>query len=225
MTSDRDPRRAFRVVDDFEAELCDYTGAPRAVALDSCTNALFLALTYERERLYRPASDPLMPTLALPRRTYVGVLQAALNAGWPIRWTDEEWQPHGMYSIPPTRIIDSARRLHRDVWRAACAAVRTAVSADRTAPVVCLSFHASKQLPLGRGGAILTADDELDDWLRRVRSDGRPEGRSVVGDVTLPGWHCFMPPPTAALGLWQLTTLEDMPHPKELYVDPDLSEL
>ena len=33
-----------KITEDFERSLCDYTGAPHAIALDNMSNALFLAL-------------------------------------------------------------------------------------------------------------------------------------------------------------------------------------
>ena len=36
----------YKIVKMFEEEVCEYTGAPFAVAVDSCTNALFLSLVY-----------------------------------------------------------------------------------------------------------------------------------------------------------------------------------
>ena len=37
----------YDVVKMFEQSVADYTGAPYAVSLDSCTNALFLCCMYE----------------------------------------------------------------------------------------------------------------------------------------------------------------------------------
>lgn len=140
----RDPRRAYRVVDDFEAELAFYTGAPFAVAVDSCTNSILLALYYVRAvgfPRHHPAKGPgsgYDGTVKIPRRTYVGVLQAALNAGWTITWSDDEWQQD--YFLHPTCVLDSARRIAPGMYL--------------PGTFTCLSFHAAKQLPLGRGGAI-----------------------------------------------------------------------
>lgn len=206
----RDPRRAYRVVDDFEAELCDYTGAPFAVAVDSCTNAILLSLVYERTMASLEEPE-WTPSVILPTRTYVGVLQAALNAGYEIEWDREPWQ--GFYSMGVTGIIDSARHLAQKMFWP-----------DST---TCLSFHAAKQLPLGRGGAILTDDEQAAEWLRAARMDGRPPG-APIQDTQFPGYHCPMPPDTAARGLWILSRWNDAgysppPLPHEDY--PDLSLL
>jgi len=40
----------FKIVSDFEETVADYTGAPYAVAVDSCTNALFLCLKYNENK-------------------------------------------------------------------------------------------------------------------------------------------------------------------------------
>ena len=34
----------YKIVKMFEEEICDYTGAPYAISVDSCTNALFLGI-------------------------------------------------------------------------------------------------------------------------------------------------------------------------------------
>lgn len=203
-----DPRRAYRVVDDFEDELSDYTNSPHVVTVDSATNAIFLSLLYERLALQFPPN----PSVTLPRRTYVGVLQAARNAGWRVRWDDTPWVDR--YRIAPTRVVDSARHFARDMYVPGTLAA--------------VSFHVAKQLPLGRGGAILTDDKDAADWLRRARADGRAPGDTppyaLVGNMG----HCYMPPPTAALGLWILSRWADSefsPAPLGLERYPDLSTL
>jgi dTDP-4-amino-4,6-dideoxygalactose transaminase len=202
MTRGLDPRRAYYVVDQFERELQHYTGAKHAVTVDSCTNALFLALRLELQ-------NASTRQLSMPRRTYVGVMQAALNAGWIIRWHDDEWNDN--YRMEPTRVVDSARHIARGMYE--------------PGTLTCLSFHAAKQLALGRGGAVLTDDDAAAEWLRRARQDGRAPG-DTEPYATLPGWHMYLPPPTAALGMWILTRWGDnspAPLPPDNY--PDLSVL
>ncbi len=206
----KDSRRAYRVVDDFEAELCSYTGAPFAVAVNSCTNALLLALTWER---MQGVEGPVR----LPRRTYIGVLQAALNAGFEVEWWDtvespSAWQRLGNYTMLNAAVVDSARRLEQNLYR------------DRSELFYCLSFHAAKQLPIGRGGAILTDNEEAAEWFRAARMDGRAPGD--VRDPVFPAFHCPMPPDVAARGLDILSRWNDRGYsppalPHETY--PDLS--
>jgi len=206
----RDPRRAYQIVDAFEAELADYTGAPHAVCVNSCTNALFLALNWERIQGCEGPID-------LVRRTYVGVAQAVKNAGFEIKWDDDyfDWQDEeGCYLLSPTRVWDCARALESKGFR----------DYDRDC-FVCLSFHSAKQLPLGRGGAILTDNQEAADWFKAARMDGRVPGSDKV---VFPGWHMPMPPDVAARGLdilsrWNDTNYNPPPLPPTDY--PDLSLL
>lgn len=200
------PRRAYQVVDDFEQELAHYTGAPYAVTVDSCTNALMLALRHERQTRRSLGSR----ILQLPKHTYVGVLQAAANAGYTWQLTDHDWE--GDYPLWPTCVIDSARRIARGMY-------------ERDT-LTCLSFDHGKQLALGHGGAILTGDADAAAWLRRARADGRAPGNPEPY-ATTPGWHCPLDPPTAALGLWILsrwtdTNYEPVSLPADAY--PDLSQ-
>lgn len=202
-------RRAFEVIDAFEAEVAAYTGAPYAVAVDSGTNALFLALRYERRRAdFSPS--PIF-WVSLPRRTYVGVAQAARNADYRIQWRDEEWR--GIYAMPPTRIVDAAKRFTSGMYV--------------PGSLMCVSFQAGKILPIGRGGAILTDSPEAVRWLKRARFDGRTEGATCedeAPEITPDGWHMYMTPPDAARGLWLMAYISDH-NPDQVDTYPDLSTL
>ena len=176
---------AFEVVERFEAAVAEYTGAPFAVAVDSCTNAIFLALVWWR--LTNPR-DP--KCVVLPSYTYVGVAQAVRNAGVHIKWQDFAWG--GKYLIWPSPVWDAAKRFTSGMYR--------------SGTLTCLSFQAGKILPIGRGGAILTDSLEARDWLRRARFDGRTPGDDAA-PITTPGWHMYLTPPEAARGLWLLSWL------------------
>ena len=69
------------VVDLFEKKLAEYAGSKYAVAVDNCTNALFLCLKYLN------ASGEI----TLPKRTYVSVPCTAIHAGCQIRFEDIGW--------------------------------------------------------------------------------------------------------------------------------------
>jgi dTDP-4-amino-4,6-dideoxygalactose transaminase len=211
----KDRRRAFEVVDRFEETVGEYTGAPYVVSVDSCTNALFLACLFSRTRFAGGYDDPqwvfqhkagTYPRVSLPRRTYVGVVQAVRNAGYRVTWRDEDWR--GEYELWPLGIVDAAKRFTSGMYR------------PRT--LTCVSFQAGKLLPIGRGGAILTDDAEAAEWLRRARFDGRTEGaRCDAPDaITTPGFHCYLDPPSAARGLWLMTYVaKDQPDQPDEYED------
>lgn len=192
--------RAYDVVTAFEQELASYTGAPRVVCVDSCTNALQLSMEY-----YEP------DTVVLPRRTYLGVAQAALNAGFDIEWRDVHWR--GSYQIEPLPLWDCAKALTQSMYV--------------PGRVQCVSFHIAKQLPLGRGGAVLTDDDAMWEWLQRAKLSGRTPGETgeEATRVTRPAHHMFMTPDVAARGLWLLQQFVDQPLNDSWEHYPDVSKL
>lgn len=196
-------RQAFEVVDAFEQAVARYTGAPYCVAVDSGTNALLLSLYFLRHTM---PSGPV--PIRLPRNIYVGVPMAVRAAGFPIEWAppEQEWQ--GMFRLRPTPIYDAAKRFTSGMY-------------DDGA-LMCLSFNASKLLPIGRGGAILHSDQQFDQWARRARNNGRAEGSLCGQETDFPhvGWNMWMTPPDAARGLWLLTYYpEHMPDQVDEYAD------
>lgn len=190
----------FKVVKDFESALCEYTGAPYAVTTTSCTTALFLCLKWHLK-------DKSI-TIGLPKRTYIGVAMSVKNAGAKILFRDEQWE--GEYQLYGSPIHDCARRFTSDMYR--------------EYEMQCVSFHWSKILSIGQGGAILHDNPEADEWLRRARFDGRTEGVSASEDIPLDlGYHAYMMPRDAAEGLSRLSVLprynKDLPNDDY----PDLS--
>lgn len=198
-----DPRLAWRVVEDFERALCEYTGAPHAVAVDSATNALFLCF---RSHLRQEGRDVLF----LPAHTYVGVIQAAKRAGLWVELREIEWD--GEYEILPTKIVDAAKWFRRGMYR--------------TGTHTCLSFQAYKQLPIGRGGAILCDDAEDAEWFRRASYDGRIRGTPIALQESFDeGWHMYLGPDAAARGLWLMNGLAENAKPIGSWRDyPDLRQ-
>jgi dTDP-4-amino-4,6-dideoxygalactose transaminase len=189
----------YDIVKQFEADLCEYTGARYAVTTTSCTMALLLACAYHE-----------VEEVALPSRTYVGVPMSVLNAGGRVLFSDKAWQ--GMYFMGHYPIIDSARCFTSGMCVEWSSSVMT-----------CVSFHWTKILGLGQGGAILHNDPDADVWLRRARFDGRTEGSDEP--PTHRGWHAYMSPETAAHGIVKLSLLprENADLPNDDY--PDLSKM
>jgi dTDP-4-amino-4,6-dideoxygalactose transaminase len=197
---------SFRVVRDFEAALCEYTGAKYAVAVNSCTAALFLALRWEKW-------DTGERVVAVPSRTYPSVPMVVIQAGHRVRFEDYEWQYPGSpaYSLSPFDIWDCARWFRRSMYR--------------NGSVECVSFHPQKCLALSTGGgAILHDNPEADAWFRRARFDGRHEGVPTKDDTyDMLGWHMYMMPAAAAEGLQRLSVYREVVLPKEENY-PDLSK-
>lgn len=205
---------AHQVTRDFEAAIARYTGAPYCVAVNSCTMALMLAA-----RWFMRGTLPAVPEIEIPRRTYVGVPMSIIHAGgWPT-FRDEDWAAAGYYRLTPLPVWDSARRLNAGMFH---------WFDGEPDAMVCLSFHATKTLGIEQGGAILLADPAADEWLRRMRFDGRTTGIPVASDrIREIGWHCYMNPSTAAQGLMRMAALKgDNPAmPWDDYPDLSLMEI
>lgn len=172
-------RTPYQVVRDFEAALCEYTGARFAVATNSCTNALLLACLWNQ-----------VGEVTIPKFTYNGVVNSIINAGGSVKFWDYEWT--GRYQLRPYPIWDSARRLRAGMYLGG---------------FECLSFAPSKVLKLSHGGAILHDDPIADQWLRKARFDGRTEGVHPKDDDLIIGHRCHMYPEIAAQGLRALSFL------------------
>lgn len=186
----------FNAVAAFEKQIAEFTGAPRAVAVDTCTAALFLSFEFCR----RENSAGFYATqVAIPRHTFVSVPMMAVHAGYGIRWTDEDWQESGGYRLSPLPVFDYALRLDKGMF-----SQEATLFAEAEAPVLmCLSFQYRKPLPIGRGGMILhNLGDRADNWFRRARFFGRHEVPAMEdpGPEFL-GWHMYMEPERASKGL------------------------
>lgn len=204
----------YQVVKDFEKALCDYTGSPYAVTVNSCTNALFLALKYQRELDINNG----LQSVEIPKRTYISVPMQIKHAGFGVKFRDEDWL--GIYRLNPFNIWDSARFFTKNLFYYAT----NNKNYDKS--YVCVSFHWSKTLGIQQGGAILHNDPEFDRWSRMARFDGRTEGITPKNDkFTMLGWHMYMSPEIAAEGLIRLKFLKDCndPLPNDDY--PDLSQM
>lgn len=210
----------FQVTRDFEAALCEYTGAPYAVAVNSCTMAILLACAWMRNYLGSGFTKRIM----LPRLTYIGVPYAVREAlpHAEIAFEDLNWQ--GEYQIRPLPVWDSARRFTKDMWTNRAKDYRQ--PGGNRIVMQTVSFHISKICGHSQGGAILHNDTEADAWLRRARFDGRTEGVAIAEGVRHEGraWHCYLSVDVAAALLWKLSTLprHNVDLPRSDY--PDLSE-
>ena len=177
----------WQTVADFERVVADYAGAPYGVAVDSCTNALFLSLVLYYEKYGQQI-------IVLPRRTYVGVAHAVKNAGHMPHFINWDWE--GSYNLSPTQVVDSARRFSTEMYK--------------PSTYLCLSFHTAKHLPIGRGGMILLDNEDDYKLLKRMRFDGRREGVAPKDDTfDVPGYHMLLEPEQASRGLQLMQYMPD----------------
>lgn len=165
----------------FEEKVAEYAGSKYAVAVDNCTDALFLCLKYLK-------CDQQKQAITIPKRTYVSVPMTIHNAGCKYSFEDIEWS--GLYQLKPYPVYDSALRFTKDMY------IKNSFQ--------CLSFHRKKILKLTKGGMILTDDAAAAEWFKVVRAKGRhPHNDTLyINEVfTEMGWNMYMPPEYAARGL------------------------
>lgn len=185
------PMYPFDVVRDFEKAVAQFTGAPRAVAVDCCTNAIFLSCISTRVK------DKL---ITIPDDTYVSVPNAIKLAGGRVKLASIAWK--GYYQLAPFDIIDSAKDFYYGMY-------------TQKNSLVCLSFHAKKHLPIGRGGMILCPNNIIADKLSRLAYDGRCGLSYDEEDIWDIGYHMYMTPDQAARGLFLLDALKnELRYPK-----------
>ncbi len=176
---------SFDVVRQFEQRVATFAGSTFAVAMNSCTSALFLSMKYAM------LSNPVKEVL-LPAKTFVSVPMAAVHAGLKVHFEDFAW--NGTYRLHPFDITDSALRFRKDMYKGG---------------LHCLSFHARKLLNIGEGGMVLTSDSAAASWLRKACYSGRGSPTYRIEDIDMIGWQAYMPPERAARGLHLMDYLED----------------
>ena len=186
-------KNPYQVVRDFEENMAEYTGAPYAISVDSCTNAIFLCCKYLG-----------VGEVEIPKHTYLSVPCSIINAGGKVKFRDGDW--YGQYRLNPYPIWDSACYLSRKMYNG---------------EFQCLSFSANKLLPVGKGGMILTDNEEAMKWFKLARYEGRNETSYLTDQPKMVGWNMYMTPEQAARGLVLLSYLPNYNLKKFKY--PDLS--
>jgi dTDP-4-amino-4,6-dideoxygalactose transaminase len=166
----------FKVVAMFEEEVAEYTGSPYAVAVDSCTNALFLCLKYLKAEEMK---------IEIPKCTYLSVPMSIIHAGAQPVFVDLDWS--GIYQLKPLPLYDAAKRMTSGMY------------IPNT--FMCLSFHIKKHIAIGKGGMILTADPNAVAWFKKARYEGRSEKPYKEDNIDSLGWNMYMTPKQAAHGL------------------------
>ena len=164
----------YKIVQMFEEEIAEYTGAPFAVAVDSCTNALFLCCKHLN-----------VQEVIIPKKTYLSVPMSIIHSGGKVTFEDRKWS--GVYQLKPYPIYDAAKRFTSGMYI--------------PGSFMCISFHIKKTLPLGKGGMILTDNYEAVQWFRKARYEGRSEGNYKEDSIEMLGWNMYMTPQQASHGL------------------------
>jgi dTDP-4-amino-4,6-dideoxygalactose transaminase len=190
---------SFTSVTEFENQIARYFGSDYAVAVDSCTHGVELCLRYTGAK-----------KIEVPKRTYLSIPFLAEKLGIARIWKDEAWKDY--YRITDS-VIDAAV-----LWRPGSYISGTFMS---------LSFQFQKHLSLGRGGMILTDNAEAAKILKKMSYDGRlPDIPWRNQNIDTIGYHYYMTPETAKLGLDKLQTAINTPPRQWVVTDwPDLTQM
>ena len=191
---------SFSIVRDFEEKIAEFYGSPYAIAVDCCTHALELCLRYQGVQHF-----------TVPKRTYLSVPFLAHKLNIDFDWKDEDWVNY--YFLGGTNIIDAAV-----LWKK---------SSYIPGTLMCLSFQYRKHLSLGRGGMILTDNLQAAEQLKKMSYDGRrPDVPWREQNVDMIGYHYYMTPETAALGLEKFpAAIETLPKLWVITDWPDLTKM
>lgn len=167
----------FQAVTEFENRLAQFFGSPYAVATDCCTHGVELSLRYTKAQV-----------IEVPKHTYLSIPFLAKKLNIELKWKDDNWKDY--YYLTDT-VIDAAV-----LWKKDSYIPGTYMS---------ISFQYQKHLSLGRGGVILTDDKRAAEELKKMSYDGRlPNIPWRDQNITSMGYHYYMTPETAQLGLNKL---------------------
>lgn len=191
---------SFEIVKEFENKIADFYGAPYAVSVDCCTHGIELCLRLLEAKY-----------MEVPKQTYISIPLLSKKLNIELRWKDEKWID--FYQIGGTNIIDSAVNWKKNSYV--------------PKHFMCLSFQFRKHLSLGRGGMILTDNKEAKDKLKKMSYDGRlPDIPWATQNIDSMGYHYYMTPETAQLGLEKLEeAIITKPRQWVLSDWPDLSKM
>jgi len=172
----------FDVVSLFEEKISNYANCKYAIAVDNCTDAIFLCLEYLK---YSGKID-INEVIIFPSNCYVSIPMVAKKCGFNIGFVEKEWS--GVYQLGDTAVWDSAGRFTQGMY------IKQSYQ--------CLSFQIKKRIPIGKGGMILTDNPNAMKWLKLARYEGRDLNVDYSNQqYKILGWNMYMTPEDAARGI------------------------
>jgi len=190
---------SFKLVEDFEKKIAEFFGSPFAVATDSCTHGVELSLRYTNTK-----------KIFCPKHTYISIPFLSNKLGIKLEWINNNWND---YYYLTENVIDAAV-----LWKQNSYIPKTFMS---------ISFQYQKHLSFGRGGMILTDNENSYHTLKKMVYDGRlpniPWKEQNINEV---GYHYYMTPETAQIGLNKLPdAIERQPKQWTINDWPDLTQM
>jgi dTDP-4-amino-4,6-dideoxygalactose transaminase len=202
----------YKITEDFEKSLSDYTGAPYVVTVDNQSNALFLSLYYEKNNKRLDTEY-----ISIPSRTYPSVPCEIIHVGFKVDFKEVEGKTlKGAYQLEPSKVWDSALSFTADMYK--------------KGTHMCISFTGPyKHFKLSKGGAILTDDYDAYLWFKRARYSGRRECSYHDDYFDMLGWNFYMMPELATRGMLLMNQFYNTDGTKKYNQDlelpyPDLSK-
>jgi UDP-4-amino-4-deoxy-L-arabinose-oxoglutarate aminotransferase len=220
----------------FEDKFCELTGASHAVSLSSATAGMHLVLLAlgigEGDEVITPsmtfASTVNMIVMLGARPVFVDIHHDTLNMNPEL--LEEKISPKTKAIVPVhfagapvdmDRILEIADRYNLAVIEDAAHAVGTyykGVHAGGFGRIAIFSFHPIKNITSGEGGMITHSDEKLEKRLRLLRFHGIErdawkrygKGGNPEYDIHQPGFKYNLPDMQAALGLAQLSRLDEI---------------
>lgn len=221
---------------EFERRFADYVGARHAIAVNSCTGGLHVALAAAG---IGPGDEVIVPTMTFcatanvvvhlgATPVFVDVEPDTLNISprsleAAVTWRTKAVIPVHMYGHPCAmdRISEIAKAHGLIVVEDAAHAVGARWRGQRVgtlSPATVFSFYATKNLTTAEGGMITTDDDvyaeKMRIWTLHGISRDAWKRYSAEGswyyEVSVPGFKYNLTDLQAALGLHQLGRLETM---------------
>ena len=222
-------------VPEFEQAICDYTGSKYAVAVNSGTSALHIAV---RALGLEPGAEVILPSF-----TFSALLNVILQEGLQPRFVDIDPETYNPTPELIAAAITSATRLilavhtfgfpvdteaireivnGRDGSRAgrprhtihliedACEALGAEVhgrKAGMFGEAGLFAFYPNKQITTGEGGVLITSDEELASHARQLRNQGRDHALDCHQHAEI-GFSYRLSDINCALGISQLSRIE-----------------
>jgi len=203
----------YKITEDFEKSLSDYTGAPYVITLDNMSNALFLSLYYEKNITKSIQTNKI----SIPNRTYPSVPCEIIHAGLKVDFILVDGKTiKGAYQLIGSNVWDSALSFTADMYK--------------PGSHMCVSFTGPyKHFKLSKGGAILTDSLEAYHWFKRARYSGRRECSYHDDNLDMLGWNFYMMPELATRGMLLMNQFYNIDGTKKHNQDlelpyPDLSK-
>lgn len=205
----------------FEAEFAEYVGANYAVAVNSCTSALFLSL----KALGIGVGDEVI----VPSFTFAATANVVVHCGATPVFADisedgfvmnqksfEKVLTKHTKAVIPLHYGGNVAKIKTDLPVIEDSAHLIARKGNSSAFTSCYSFYATKNMTTGEGGMITTSDEKVADWLRKARLHGLSEdawrrydlGSKWVYEVEFPGWKFNTTDIASAIGRAQLRKLD-----------------